>query len=645
MYYIGFDLGDGESSLSYYDSENPSVLPLVIPIGQSASFPTAAAVMKETGEIIIGSNAVSEAPTVEDLRVCFKRDFKTGRADVYESYRRFISGVIRELRKIPLPFDPFNPAECRFVFGQPADWDDSVLMQYRSLLMNCGIADPLLISESRAALVYANTAKYMQMYNPASANTLVCDFGSSTLDFAYCVKGDSSNVIIFGDPRLGGGLMDEQIVLESISAIDDAGRRETVKGLFNSCGDIRSRLMLAARNLKEQFFSAGEEMPFYKSVPVYRGGINSMVIRVDRDVINTAVMYPQPLLNNNSIYRQLEEQFDKAVSVTRDDPPDIVLLTGGASRMSFFRDICRDAFQTVRPEIVYSTDPETDIANGLALDGSYSAKLEKLKEALKEYADGPSAEKIVRDKVPVLTNEISRAIVEAITADNREFPGALRGAFRKWKSTDSPQSINDMQTAVEEYIGEFCRTEEFTGLIQSSVESWSRDILDEIQTDLDRICVSLDINPAHVKFRDTSISRSLNINGREFRPGTTVMNIFDAVITAITAVIAGAVSGGAGLALVSSGPLGIIAGILAVGVLRLTVGKMAKEAATELKLHKIFRLGIPEITVFNAVSVNKMKSCVEKDMADRNVMTEEIGRMLSDYIDSVILAISCQTRV
>ena len=70
--------------------------------------------------------------------------------------------------------------------------------------MRAGLREPQVISESRAAFLYAKYAKTVALdIDVLSKTALVIDIGSSTLDFAYIVDGRETGVGTFGETALG----------------------------------------------------------------------------------------------------------------------------------------------------------------------------------------------------------------------------------------------------------------------------------------------------------------------------------------------------------------------------------------------------------------------------------------------------------
>ena len=103
MRYFGFDLGDGESCVALYSDQHLS--PIILPIHGRNSFITALA--RYDGHPVVGALA-SDNPQAEDLRVCFKRNFRTNTDFVNQTV-----GLGRERpHALCVPADERGAAEC-----------------------------------------------------------------------------------------------------------------------------------------------------------------------------------------------------------------------------------------------------------------------------------------------------------------------------------------------------------------------------------------------------------------------------------------------------------------------------------------------------------------------------------------------------
>ena len=175
MRYIGFDMGDGESAVAAFERSS-LIEPVILPVCGSASLLSAVGLLG--GEIVVGDRALTDA-LAQELSVRFKSRFTTDPAS-YEDVVRFVRGVLSDLRQS----GALRPDD-RYVVGCPAGWNTAARARYRDLLARAGMENPQVISESRAAFLYAKYARTVALdVDVLNESALVADIGSSTLDFA-----------------------------------------------------------------------------------------------------------------------------------------------------------------------------------------------------------------------------------------------------------------------------------------------------------------------------------------------------------------------------------------------------------------------------------------------------------------------------
>lgn len=245
MNYIGIDIGDGESCVCVL-AESSDIEPRPVPLSGRKSFLSAVA-LDNSGNVLIGQDAVRETASRE-LAVRFKSRFLAGDPADETSMQRFLRGICDELRKQQLLTD-----RDRVVIGCPAGWKQSARERYLGLIRQAGYPNPRLVSESRAAFMYAKHARTIQLdADLVNESALVIDIGSSTLDFAYVVNGRETNVGIFGDVYLGGGAIDEALLS---AAVDASPKKADVLATFADAPQWRSFCLLTARQIKEEYFT------------------------------------------------------------------------------------------------------------------------------------------------------------------------------------------------------------------------------------------------------------------------------------------------------------------------------------------------------------------------------------------------------
>ena len=150
MRYFGFDLGDGESCVALYSDQH--IAPVILPVHGRNSFITALA--RYDGHPVVGALA-SDNPQAEDLRVCFKRNFRTNSDFVNQTVAAFAKGVLTALQDHSVVRHIMETEDVSFIVGCPADWADSDRTRYASLLMDAGLPNVRIVPESRAAFLCA----------------------------------------------------------------------------------------------------------------------------------------------------------------------------------------------------------------------------------------------------------------------------------------------------------------------------------------------------------------------------------------------------------------------------------------------------------------------------------------------------------
>ena len=273
--YYGFDLGDAESAISRLGKRDAGA-PDVLSVREAKSFITAYAQLS-SGELLIGESACYDTNAVQrSLR--FKSRFLTD-PQSERDVKRFAAGVLAELYA---DGNLVQNDDCCFYVGCPAGWDRAARERYRRIFEDTGYPPARIVSESRAALISACQSKHFQVgYDIMSKPVLVVDIGSSTTDFAFIMGGREVELQTAGEVRLGGGIMDELLLEESIRASADS---DAVRRALESSPPWRSYCEFAARRLKEQYFSDEDYWrgnDCQKTVRILTGDAVRLTLRID----------------------------------------------------------------------------------------------------------------------------------------------------------------------------------------------------------------------------------------------------------------------------------------------------------------------------------------------------------------------------
>ena len=211
MYLIGIDFGHGETTASYYDTENPNkgVQRLHILDGnndEDSKVESAVCRDKKTGEWRFAVNTDYSSP---DFSIQFKAPMDEITAEKKEAFSAFIRLVFEHILKNQ-DFLEYNPQtgekNFKMYIACPSGWgkkeddtqiqvecvrqrdrhgwgkkeDDTQIQEYRKFVSGI-IPVEWVIKESDAAYFKFKAKKS----TPANSTVLVIDIGSSTIDFTY----------------------------------------------------------------------------------------------------------------------------------------------------------------------------------------------------------------------------------------------------------------------------------------------------------------------------------------------------------------------------------------------------------------------------------------------------------------------------
>jgi len=551
---IGFDLGDGESAVALLDSDS-TVEPRMLPIGGRAS--VLSAVGTKDGRIVVGEEA-SVLAGARDAKVRFKSRFLTD-PDASGDVRMFAQGVMNQL----LHQEPAIMSKVtRTVVGCPAGWGDGRREQYARLMESAGFPNVHVVPEPRAAFLYARHARGLRI-DPKlmSTSAMVIDIGSSTTDFAYIVDGHQQDLSLFGDTNLGGGVLDELILKRSMEHSPDG---EALQRVMQASPAWRSYCELEARRLKERYFLTEEKwsaQPITQQVVVCYDETLMLELSLDHAAMEEIVHAPAPALGGRSFVACLEDALRAAQDVSRGCPPQVVILTGGASRMAFFREACKAAFE--KSLMVLCPEPECSIARGLAYAGRVDENLKIFRQEAASIARGERLEAAVNARVHALYQPVAGALFETA----RET--ALQ-AVKLWRR-GGVDTLDDLNALLEENIARDFAGEAAAERMKQDVARWSEELAKALEGELTALCLRCGV--PQEKMEIAGVQMNTGLGGVELSLMDAMgMDVLSGVLGVVLAVVGASVCGGGGLALVGAGPAGMIAGAAA-GVLLALIGR------------------------------------------------------------------------
>jgi len=454
-YVIGFDLGHGETALMMVNlkSEHRKAEAQKITINGRSNFITAIGYHPTQG-ILIGDDALT-TEGVERTQFAFKQ--RPNQDSTYQKtvadYAGYIHGKIKNAIGV-------TDDDALFIVGCPTDWvakRNSHLglgSAYEALFREkAQILKVRVVAESRGALMNAlESGDITARISELRGRALVVDLGSSTADFTLIdLAHRQAEPFDFGHD-LGASLIDKLIFRQ---LLHNSKQREALMRHFTDSSVYRYRGEFACRQAKEQWFNNPSSTPqvFVEVIPdevEFRGRITkevmSEILQTPLSMIqDLAAVYDQNFSNltHRNWESELEEQLKNACREANRTVglPDLILLTGGASRMSFVEPICKKIFPEAR--VFKGLEPEYAIARGLAYWGRIEIQTEQFTKDIDQFC----LERI-RPKVSKQIDSLYDRVANII-ADN--VIGIVKSAFDSWKNKNL-LTVNEMKNHIDEEI-------------------------------------------------------------------------------------------------------------------------------------------------------------------------------------------------
>ena len=613
--YFGFDLGDAESALSRLDAAELAA-PEELTVAGAKSFVSACAVTAEGG-LLIGEQACYAAG-VTHRHLRFKSRFLTEPASAGE-IRSFAAGVLGELYESGALI---KGEDCCFYIGCPAGWDRNAREDSRAIFERAGYPPAKIVSESRAAMVSACQSKHLQVgYDILSKSVLVVDIGSSTTDFAYILGGREAEMATGGEVFLGGGVMDEVLLDACVDASRDA---KELRRVFEESDAWKSYCAFKARRLKERYFSDEaywSQQECSETVLVrYRRALK-LKLRMDPDMARALLEQGTPHLGGRSFREEFTAALRQVRAQTAERPPELLFLTGGVSRLLQVRAWCREAF----PEavVVAGTEPEFSVSRGLAWSGRIDEQLRQFRREIEELRLSDAVERIVRGRIGALYSAAVDALIDPVIDE------VVMPVFDRWRDLEL-ETLTDADRALAEELAAWLRTDSAMQRLVSPITEWLRPVAEDLETYTVPICVR-----HHVPFQALNLRSYLSAEDIDIR--LEAKNLFPVeeitwLIDSIISLLVGLLCGGSGVALISSGPAGILAGASASLLLLLLGRERMERAILAADMPKPMRKLVPR-AAFRA-RLDSVAGSLRRELAER-FETEKNDEITARMVDEI----------
>ena len=589
MKYIGIDIGDGESAVACL-AEDSVIEPVIQPIDGRGSI---LSVVGMAGtEVRIGEKALLDRKVVH-LRSRFKSRY-LNTMDAERDIERFAHGLRTALLE---EADDFFDGDVYIAVGCPAGWKENDRARYCEIMKRAGLGDVHIVSESRAAFFYARYAHELKVAPELlDQTTLVIDIGSSTTDFAYIVNGRESAIGTFGDVSLGGGLIEACMLRRAVAA---SKHREELETVFRESLSWKNRLEIAARRLKEQYFLDEAEWvktPCVASETVYYDLPVKVKFELNEDIMREILSTPMDELKGATFDEALSDLLRHAEQATAENLPKLVILTGGASRMRFFREAC--AAQFPNAQVVICPEPEYSIAKGLAYAARVDDRLDAFSKDIEAYFQSGDVSREIAASLKWLTVPLASILSGRIVHD------VVLNVLDEWKCGEI-ETIEKMDAPIIERTDELVRNLDDIPEIRPAINEWLKKLFQQLQPRLDEICIRHDVD-----------RQSMSLTGVRSLIGPEKVNILlespvtTTLIYVITSCVTATLCGGGGVVLLMEGPVGILLGAL-IGLIVAYFGQKAVTSAVSRANLPLFTRKLLCLSFRKSLSSPRQRKAIE----------------------------------
>ncbi|MBR0373227.1 MAG: Hsp70 family protein [Mogibacterium sp.] len=614
--FFGFDLGDAESAIARLHKQDQVVPEMLTVVGEQ-SFITAYAQLA-SGEILIGEKACY-ADNVVRRKLRFKSRFLTERSSA-QDVKSFAAGVLGELYGSG---DLIRNEDCSFYIGCPAGWDRNTREHYREIFESAGYPPARIISESRGAMVSACQSKHLQIgLDILSKPVLVVDIGSSTTDFAYIMGGKEVEMQTAGEVVLGGGLMDEILLEESVAA--SGLMRKRIQAVFDESEPWRTYAEFAARRLKEKYFSDEDYWSHNdcrESVVLYYNRPVKLTLRMDRAIADKLVNKKLEKLGGRSFREVFIASLNDVKNNITGAQPELIFLTGGVSKLPAIRDWCTDVFPD--SVVISASDPEFSVAKGLAYCGRIDEDLKDFKAELDQLISSTTIEEIVGRHIQQLYRDAVDCLVDPIVAK------VAVPVFERWRSGEITR-LADTDAELQREIGAFLREDETRELLAGPITAWLKPVIEELEEYTVPICIRHRVPYTALSLKSyLSVSDiDIKVDARNLFAVEEMTLLIDSIVTALVAILVSVID----LVPFLAGPEGVLIGVIAsIVILVLGKGKMEEKMLTA-DIPKAMRRLVPKSAI--SARIDTISSAVRESFY-KSLKTEKNDEITARMVEEI----------
>lgn len=386
---VGIDFGHGETSAGFLDSDNVignevQMSDLNI-VGEEKVIPSVVCIMP-SDDVVISPSAYQIAKAKE-LGISFKDPLIGSEkySKISDSHLRFFEmflsktyEAIRGNSNNPLHVSQDGETDFLVYIACPSGWNEEQINAYKEFTNStCNIPVVDIVKESRAAYIAARRTVGGGI-RTQGGNVLVIDYGSSTIDFTY-FNNESRFEPVHEGYKLGARIIEETF-LEYLKE-HESEAYENISLVEKKCGPIKGNnvLLYIIRKLKEEYFISPNQEIFQLSIDLSK-------ILLDKSLRGRYIepssgdgYSKQKVLDILSAYiNDLANMLDDFLTKEGVSSIDKVILTGGASRMFFFKELVSRKYDVCKDNgtLIVDLNPSLTISRGIAAFGYMNEKSE-----------------------------------------------------------------------------------------------------------------------------------------------------------------------------------------------------------------------------------------------------------------------------
>lgn len=364
---VGIDLGHGETSAAYcalqWDTPEDQLEPTkdIEMAGNCKKIPSAITILPD-GSAKIGESAFNtDILRQADVHVCFKKRPVDINGEAEQIMIRFMKEVYKTIREHATCLTDTNHVVC---IATPSGWNAKDQQIYLEMAKLAGIpvSDFGVTKESRAAFVRAQHDTGSGLGRNIEKGAIVFDMGSSTLDFTYMSKAHPKPVDHGYD--CGASFVEKAILAKLKRDMKDADD-DALERFEARYPKLMDYILFQARELKEKYyFDPTLKARCSKNFDEF---IEDEDFEDDRIKIIFKPGELDEFLREEGYLKQIEDaMLDFKNNYIKGQPIYGVFLTGGASRMTFIKDLVCKCWDVPIDMIYRDQDPSLTISEGVA---------------------------------------------------------------------------------------------------------------------------------------------------------------------------------------------------------------------------------------------------------------------------------------